>query len=90
MEDLANVLTVRLPELLEEGSRQARAFAPIARLEDYINDFELYSPDEEEIAEVQGEVEVASEASGLREHPLEPAGGKGSCSGCGFLCRDTG
>lgn len=74
MEDLANVLTVRLPELLEEGSRQARVFAPIARLEDYINDFELYSPDEEEIAEVQGEVEVASEASGLREHPLEPAG----------------
>ena len=59
MEDLANVLTVRLPELLEEGSRQARAFAPIARLEDYINDFELYSPDEEEIAEVQGEVEAA-------------------------------
>ncbi|MCC6051280.1 MAG: DNA double-strand break repair nuclease NurA [Thermofilum sp.] len=74
MEDLANVLTVRLPELLEEGSRQARVFTPIARLEDYINDFELYSPDEEEAAEEQGEVEVASEASGLREHPLEPAG----------------
>ena len=72
MDDLKEFLAVKLWQLLEEGSRRARAFAPIARLEDYINDFELYSPDEEEIAEVQGEVEVASEASGLREHLLEP------------------
>ena len=55
MEDLANLLAVKLPELLEEGSRQARVFTPIARLEDYINDFELYSPGEEEAAEEQGE-----------------------------------
>jgi len=74
VEDFKGLLASQVQKLLEEMSQQARVFAPIARLEDYINDFELYSPDEEEIAEVQGEIEVASEASGLREHPLEPAG----------------
>jgi len=68
------LLAARVQELLEEGARQAKVFAPTARLEDYVNDFELYSPDEEEVAEVQGEVEVASEASELRGHPLEPVG----------------
>lgn len=74
MQDFKKLLASRVQELLEEGARRASVFAPTARLEDYINDFEVYSPDEEEMAEVQGEVEVASEASGLREHPLKPAG----------------
>jgi len=73
VENLRELLAVRVHELLEEEAQRAKVFAPIARLEDYINDFELYSPDDEEVAEEQGEIEIAAEPSGLHQHPLEPA-----------------
>jgi len=72
VEDYGEILASKVQELLENKVQQAKVFVPIARLEDYINDFETYSPDEEELAEEQGELSITTGASGLRELPLDP------------------
>jgi hypothetical protein len=52
------ILANDLQALLESNNRGGRIFAPANRLENYINDFELYSPEEQEQAEEQGEAVV--------------------------------
>jgi hypothetical protein len=74
VEDYGEILASKVRELLESEVQRARVFAPVARLEDYINDFDVFSPDEEELAEEQGELSIRAGASGLRELSLEPAG----------------
>jgi hypothetical protein len=89
VEDYGEILASKVQELLESKVQQAKVFAPIARLEDYINDFETYSPDEEELAEEQGELSITAGASGLRELPLVPAGGESSRGCCRLVCCDS-
>jgi len=59
-----------LREILESSRDEGRIFAPIRRLEEYINDYEFYNPEEQEITEQAGEITIREEEVPIS--PLEP------------------
>ena len=59
-----------LREVLEAPAGEGRVFAPVKRLEEYINDYELHNPEEQELAEQAGEITINE--TRIPTDPLEP------------------
>ena len=63
------LLRSELRRIFETPTGEGRVFAPIRRLEEYINDYELHNPDEQELEET-GDIPVEREEIPIT--PLEP------------------